>query len=1272
MRSKANNLKWLLCVLFLIGVVHSTATGRIIYVDDDAVGAGDGSSWANAFNYLQDALITASAGDEIRIAEGIYRPNQGLIPLPGRVPRTPDKFGRSATFRLKAEVIIKGGFAGFGASDPNQRDPEIYRTILSGDLDENDINVNEPRDLANEPTRAENSHNVLTIFEDDSNIILDGLIVTSATKGGLANISGNPSISNCVFMNNSNDDDGGAIVSIDGSTFLTNCKFISNFAAEHGGAIYSDYGNDVFVECSFVENSALDGTGIVNIEGNLELESCTFSHNSTYSLSSANEEGGGAVFIVSKKVVVKNCLFNENVARYGGAMVGIADALILERCVFTGNSAEYGGAIYDLRGGTITNSIFAANRGDKGGAVFGRCIGPALINCTLSGNSAQNGNAIGWFPCYENPSFTMNIRNCILRNGGDEIGKWEDELPDISIVYSDIQGGWPGEGNIDIDPQFTDFENGDFHLKSRAGRWDPNNQSWIVDDVTSPCIDTGDPSSPVAFEQFPNGGIINMGAYGGTAEASKSPSGINAKYGGGSGTADDPYLIYTAEQMNTVGVEPNDWDKQFKLMADIDLSVYTGTDFNIIGNGLLPAFSGVFDGNGHTISNFSYTSSYVGYQGLFRYVSGRNAQIKNLGLIGPNVNAGTGSDVGSLAGCVTSGIIINCYVDGGVVAGKRRIGGLVGWNDGSIKVCFSACNVSADEEVGGLVGYNAGEISNCHTGGEIFGLRNVGGLAGSSSGTIKNSSAAGTVGGGGDYAGGLVGINSGLLLSCSAGGEVFGDAQAGGLVGNSSDLIIDCYAAGGVSGTENVGGLVGRAYASIINCYASGSVSGTTNAGGLVGLGLENYISYGGAINSFWDIESSGQLTSDGGIGKTTNEMQDPNTFMDAGWDFVAAPDGPSDIWAEPEGGGYPVLWWQLTPLPQLPAFSGGTGGPDDPYLISTADELNSIGHNPRLMSAHFQLINDIDLAGVSFFVIAGQWYPFGGTFDGNCHTISNFSYTSAEATGVGLFGYVAGGQIVDLGLIDSYMSIKKGLFHAGLAGHLEGGAITNCYVEAGSISGGDYVGGLVGISGYDWNSLVTISNCYVTGSIAGDDYVGGLVGGNGAEIAECYVTGSIDGDEDVGGLVGSNDGEITNCYAIADVSGGEHVGGLLGFSAQVSSPRSGSQPGIERCYAAGRVSGDEKVGGLAGQSGGGITACFWDTETSGQSTSRGGDGKTTAEMQTAGTFLDARWDFVDETENGTEDIWWILEEQDYPRLWWERTENHPPDRRIIIDCIRM
>ena len=114
----------------------------------------------------------------------------------------------------------------------------------------------------------------------------------------------------------------------------------------------------------------------------------------------------------------------------------------------------------------------------------------------------------------------------------------------VIIRYSDVQGGWPGDGNIDVDPHFAspgrwvDGDNpatvvtptysnaawidGDYHLKSKAGRWDPASGGWVLADVTSPCIDAGDPGTPVADEPLPNGGRINMGAYGGTGQASKS------------------------------------------------------------------------------------------------------------------------------------------------------------------------------------------------------------------------------------------------------------------------------------------------------------------------------------------------------------------------------------------------------------------------------------------------------------------------------------------------------------------------------------------------------------------------------------------------------------------------------------------------------------------------------------------------------------------------------------------------------------------------------
>jgi len=93
----------------------------------------------------------------------------------------------------------------------------------------------------------------------------------------------------------------------------------------------------------------------------------------------------------------------------------------------------------------------------------------------------------------------------------------------------------------------------------------------------------------------------------------------------------------------------------------------------------------------------------------------------------------------------------------------------------------------------------------------------------------------------------------------------------------------------------------------------------------------------------------------------------------------------------------------------------------------------------------------------------------------------------------------------------------------------------------------------------------------------------------------------------------------------------------------------------ITASYSTGFVSSRGSVGGLVGAGGpGGVTGSFWNIETSGQTASLAGAGKTTAEMLAAATFLDAGWDFVGESVNGTEDIWWIVEGEDYPRLWWE------------------
>ena len=179
-------------------------------------------------------------------------------------------------------------------------------------------------------------------------------------------------------------------------------------------------------------------------------------------------------------------------------------------------------------------------------------------------------------------------------------------------------------------------------------------------------------------------------------------------------------------------------------------------------------------------------------------------------------------------------------------------------------------------------------------------------------------------------------------------------------------------------------------------------------------------------------------------------------------------------------------------------------------------------------------------------------------------------------------------------------------------------------------------------------NNRGTISNCYVEGgSVSGNGGVGGLVGGTWrGTIANCYAAGCVLGNMEVGGLVGDNRGTITDCYATGSILGHWYVGGLVGYNFQNK---------IVNCYSIGSVLGDKDVGGLMGHNEAGeVIDSFWDIDTSGQDWSDGGTGLPTAEMQMQVTFTDAGWDFVGESINGTEDIWRILEGQDYPRLWWE------------------
>jgi len=192
---------------------------------------------------------------------------------------------------------------------------------------------------------------------------------------------------------------------------------------------------------------------------------------------------------------------------------------VVEGLTIANGKADNGGAVNCTGNSspTINHCIFRGNSASfLGGAVYVVGSDVVLRNCTFSGNTAAFG---GGAVCQA--SGTMTLVNCILwKDSPDEISSFAER----HVRYCDVQGGFAGEGNINADPLFADPASGDYHLKSQAGRWDVKAKTWVKDDVMSPCIDAGDPNSDWTAELWPHGKRINIGAYGGTAQASMSSS----------------------------------------------------------------------------------------------------------------------------------------------------------------------------------------------------------------------------------------------------------------------------------------------------------------------------------------------------------------------------------------------------------------------------------------------------------------------------------------------------------------------------------------------------------------------------------------------------------------------------------------------------------------------------------------------------------------------------------------------------------------------------
>jgi hypothetical protein len=454
-------------VLFLLAsfslVPGTRAADLVIYVDADATGANDGTSWADAYPDLQDALAAAEATDEIWVAEGTY---------------LPDAADQTVSFALVDGVAVYGGFSGVEvAREERNSDPATNNTVLSGE-------IGDPGLL------SDNSDSVVTSDQVGSTTILDGFTITGGVAdgqrglphpdrsgAGMHNDSGSPTLANLIFEDNQAEWAGGMFNNKSTPT-LTNVLFTANTASNSGGGLYNKSSDAVLNEVQFEGNQAGDGGGMYNDASAPVLTNVDFSFNT------ASGDGGG--------------MYNN----------GGSDATLVN-VTFQGDAAASGGGIYNNASSpTMTNGTFVGETATaSGGALYNLDSSPVLTNVSLSGSVAAN---LGGGMYNQDSDPTMG--NAIL---------WVNEDSSGSGLAAQIYNAGTSTPTIsfslvgDTDPLFVrDADDG-------GDGWDPGDDYgnlWLR--AESPAINAGDNSlvpAGITFDLDNNprivGGTVDMGAY---------------------------------------------------------------------------------------------------------------------------------------------------------------------------------------------------------------------------------------------------------------------------------------------------------------------------------------------------------------------------------------------------------------------------------------------------------------------------------------------------------------------------------------------------------------------------------------------------------------------------------------------------------------------------------------------------------------------------------------------------------------------------------------
>jgi len=423
--------------------------GVIWYVDKGATGANDGTSWTDAFTKVQDAVDAALAGDEIWVAEGYYYPA-----------------GSDPVIQMKDGVDIYGGFMGTESSLGERGNPADHPTILDGqdDLYHVVIGATDARldgfkieDGDADGNIGNDNYGAGMLNDGVNNLLVDNCIFDNNNAGcpydyfpyyntrilgygaGMANLNNSTvTISNTIFSDNFALGDGaGMLNSSNSSVTLTDCTFTDNEAmyyyfslkgGGHGGAI-ENAGDTVIGNCIFNGNDA-SGAGMLGSVGS-----------------------GGAINNSAGYLFVSDSEFRGNGGLgtlWGGAISNWSDLTVANSKFFGNYGQMYGGAIFtNSTSAEITNSLFVNNDANEGGAIY-NSSSLTITNCTLTGNDASRGGGI------YNDSSGLTISNSILWDDNASNGPEIYDTGAVAIVnYSDVQGGWTGTGNINVNPLFV-------------------------------------------------------------------------------------------------------------------------------------------------------------------------------------------------------------------------------------------------------------------------------------------------------------------------------------------------------------------------------------------------------------------------------------------------------------------------------------------------------------------------------------------------------------------------------------------------------------------------------------------------------------------------------------------------------------------------------------------------------------------------------------------------------------------------------------------------